>query len=225
MRAHTNPSHATELTIQYQDLYTKGTQDQKDAIEKQIVSLRTPKWKLYKAGLAMSLVAVILLIAMLRFKLWDVRMLRHSTTPRTRSVLLSLAGVAWFALLPAFLLDLDDEYARDDLTPTFDMGHGSAFVTAPPFFVITLIALTLFGRYAVLRNARLPANLWIWDKKRPRRSLVWTIIYGLIGFMLLLLIAGAASGPAWFLPSLMLGLYVIASTRAALLNGGRPPIA
>jgi hypothetical protein len=94
MPAHTNESHATELTIRYERMYLKGTQEEKAAVKQEIVSLRTPKWKLYNAGLAMCLTAAVLLIAMLRFKLWDVRMSRHSTTPRTRLALLGLAGAA-----------------------------------------------------------------------------------------------------------------------------------
>jgi hypothetical protein len=122
------------------------------------------------------------------------------------------------------LLELDDEYAQDDLTPTMDTGHGSAVMAGPTFFAITLFALTVFGRYVVLRNALLPANLWIWDEERPRRSFVWTIFYGLIACALLVLITGAASGSPWFLPSLIVGLYVIVSTRAAVLNGERPQL-
>ncbi|MCP4616557.1 MAG: hypothetical protein GY844_08960 [Bradyrhizobium sp.] len=226
MLAHTNESRAIELTIRYERLYVNGTQEDKTAVEREIASLRTPKWKLYNAGLTMCLTAPILLIAIYRFRLWDVRMLRYAVTPRSRMSLLVLAGAAWLALLPAFVLELHDEYARDDLTPTMDTGHGSAVMAAPTFFATTLFVLTAFGRYVVLRNARLPANLWSWDEQQPRRSLAWTIFYGLIACALVVLIAGAASGSPWFLPSLIVGLYVIASTRAALLNGdGRPPTA
>ena len=222
MPAHTNESHATELTMRYERMYLSGTREEKAAVEREIVSLRTPKWKLYTAGLAICLTAAVIFIAIYRFKLWDARAFRTLETPRTRSGLLFLAGAAWFALLPAFLWTLDDEYAQDDLMPTMDNGHGMAFVAGPPFIAITLTMLMVIGRYIVLRNARLPANLWIWDRERPYRNLVWTIFYGVIAAAITALIVGALSGSPCFLPSLMVGLYVVLSSRAAILSGGHP---
>jgi hypothetical protein len=220
-----NELRATELTIRYEAMYLNGTQEEKAAVEQEIASLRTPKWKLRNAGLTICLTAAVLLSAIRRFRLWDIRMLRHATTPQTRLGLLGLAGVAWFTLLPAFLLALEDDYAQDDLTPTIDTGHGLAYVDGPPFFAIALAVLSVLGRYVVLRSARLPSNLWIRDAGRPHRSLIWTTLYGLLAGVIVILIAGAAMGSPWFLPSLAIGLYVVLSTRAAVLNGGRPQLA
>src|SRR4051812_30611355 len=88
MPAHTNESRATQLTIQYERLYTQGTQEQKAAVERDIASLRTSKWKLYQPGLTMCLTAPILLLGIYRFRLWDIRRLRYLATPRTRLRLL-----------------------------------------------------------------------------------------------------------------------------------------
>jgi hypothetical protein len=219
MPAHTDEQHAIELMDQYLDHHLKLTPAERDVLRLEIVRLRTSKWRIYNAGLAMSLVAPILLIAMVHFGLWDIRKLQDVTTPLTRSRLLAIAGIAWLALLPAILLDVEDDYTQDDITPTIDTGHGIFLVVLPPYFVVTLAAITALGRYVVLRKASFPASLWIWDKARTRRNLTWTFFYGFFGCMLVVLIIKAAWDSPWFLPSLIVGLYVIASTRAAVING------
>jgi hypothetical protein len=221
MLAHRDEARATELTMHYEHIYTSGTLDEKDYIKQEIVSLRTPKWKLYNAGLVMCLTGPVLLVAIIRLKLWDFRRLRSATTPRTRLHLLALASGAWLMLLPASFLELEDEYSRDDLTPTIDTGHGGFLFFSAPFFVITLIIIVLLGRFIVLRKATLPASLWCWDSDRPHRSITWTLLYGLLGSVLTLLITWSARALPWALPSLIVGLYVIASTRAALLGRSR----
>jgi hypothetical protein len=225
MPAHTNEARATELTIQYERIYIEATREEKETVEQEIISLRTSKWKLYNAGLAMCLTASVLLIAILRFKLWDVRMLRYLTTPLTRLRLLGLASGAWLALFPAFLLQLENDYTQDDLTPAMDTGLGSFLIFVPKFFLITWIAMVLVGRFIVLRKALLPANLWHWNRNRQRLSFTWTVLYSLLGSILVILIALSAQAFPWALPSLIVGLYVVASSRAALLNHSRNPMA
>lgn len=214
MPAHSDEARATELTIQYENNYIDSTLENRAPIEQQIVALRTSKWKLYNAGLTMFLMGSVILIAIIRFKLWDIGMLRFATTPGTRLRLLALASGAWLTLLPAIVLELEEGYTQDDLTPTIDTGHGSFLNILPPFFLITWIAALLIGRFVILRKASLPANLWCWDGDRPYHSITWTSFYGLIGSVIFIL----AALSTWALPSLLIGLYVIASTRAALIN-------
>jgi hypothetical protein len=223
MPIHTNEPRATELMNLYTQHYLDWTAEQRAPIEQEVISLRTSKWILYRAGLGMCLVAPLLLGAMVRFRLWDVRNLLRATTPRTRLRLLAIESIAWWALLPALLFESDDEYTQDDLTPTIDTGHGALAFAGPPFFLVMWIAMLLVGRFVILRRVLLPANLWCWDSEWPRRSMFWIVTYGLLGGALLILIAGSAMALAspWPLPSLLVGLYVISSTRAALLNRGR----
>jgi hypothetical protein len=222
MPAHTDEARATELTIQYENHYLESNPENKASIEREIISIRTSKWKLYNTGIVLLLTTPVLLAAIVRFKLWDMRLWRSVTTPRTRLCLLGLASVAWLGLLPAILLDLDDDYTQDDLTPTIDTGHGIEFAVLPPFFLTTWIASMLIGRFIILRKARLPANLWTWDGDRPHRSILWTIIYGFVGcaIALWILFCWSTRSFGWGLPSLTIGLYVIASTRAALVSRG-----
>jgi len=224
MPAHSDEPRATRLTIQYEQNYLSATPEQKASIQREISSLRTSKWERFNAGLVLSLTALVGLIAIIRFKLWDVRMLRSATTPRTRSRLLGLASVAWLSLLPALLFELDDEYTQDDLTPTIDTGHGAFLVDGPIFFITIWMVILLVGRF-VLRNACLPANLWIWNRDRQYFSVAWTILYGVLGGIIaaLILFTWSTRAVGWGLPSLTIGLYVIASTRAALLSRNLQP--
>ena len=221
MPAHTDEARASDLTIQYETHYIESNLEEKASIERAIVSLRTSKWELYNTGIVLLLTTPILLAAIVRFKLWDMRLWRSVTTPRTTLRLLGLASAAWLGLLPAFLFELDDEYTQDDLIPTIDTGHGIEFVVLPSFFLTTWIVWMLIGHFT-LRNARLPANLWTWDGDRPHRSLLWTVVYGFVGgaIAVWILFCWSARRFGWGLPSLIVGLYVIASTRAALVNGG-----
>jgi hypothetical protein len=139
--------------------------------------------------------------------------------------LLGLASGAWLALFPAFLLQLENDYTQDDLTPAMDTGLGSFLIFVPKFFLITWIAMVLVGRFIVLRKALLPANLWHWNRNRQRLSFTWTVLYSLLGSILVILIALSAQAFPWALPSLIVGLYVVASSRAALLNHSRNPMA
>jgi hypothetical protein len=222
MPAHTDEARATELTIQYEQNYM-GTPVEQDAIEQKIAALRTSKWKLYNAGLPICLTTLLLLIAILRFKLWDVRMVRSATTPLTRLRLLGLASGAWLALFPAILLQLEDEYGQDDLTPTMGAGPGAFLYLWLAFVMIAWIVIVLAGRFIVLRKTLMPARLLLWNNNGPRRTLIWTAVYGLFGGILVILIALSVRAFPWGLPSLIVGLYVVASSRAALLNHSQNP--
>ena len=219
MPAHTDEQHAIELMDQYLSHHLEIAPAERETLRQKIIRLRTSKWRFYNTGLAITLVAPILLCTMARFRLWDIRRLRDITTPQTRSRLLAIAGIAWIALLPSVLLDIEDDYAQDDITPTIDTGHGIFLLVGPPFFAVMLAVITAIGRYILLRNARFPSSLWIWDKQRPLRNLIWTTFYGFLGCLLVAMMVKATWDSPWYLPSLIVGLYVIASTRAAVLNG------
>jgi hypothetical protein len=218
MPSHTDERRAAELTELYEQNYVRVTPEQGEPAKQEIVALRTSKWKLHNGGLGMCLVSLCLLFASFRFKFWDMRNLRSATTPQTRLGLLGLASAAWWAVLPALQLEEYKEYAQDDLTPNIDTGHGSLWIVGPGLFLLIWIAMLAFGRFFVLRKVLLPANLWCWDNARPYRSLVLSALYGLLGAVLVVLIVWAASNFSWALPSLMVGLYVILSSRAALTN-------
>jgi hypothetical protein len=219
--SHIDELRATELSRRYEENYTRSTSEQRERIEREIADLRTPKWTLYTAGLDMCLVSSCLLLTIFWFRLWDMRNLRRATTPRTRWGLLGLAGAAWWALLPALQLQSHDDYARDDLTWAIDTGHGSLWFVAPKIFLFIFVVILAVGRFVVLRHVLMPVNLWLWDSGAPRRSLTLTVLYGLLGGSILVLIAWSAVGFPWALPSLLVGLYVVLSSRAASVGGGK----
>ncbi len=221
MPAHTDERRAEQLTIQYEQRYNTTSPEQRKPLERKITALRTPKWKLYNTGLALSMISPLLLVAILRFRLWDIRNLRAVDTPQTRLGILILAAVAWLALFPVMVFQLADDYAQDDLTPTMDTGHGAILLLGPQLFPSVLIVLLAFGRFVILRNVLLPANLWNWDRTRPYRSFVWSALYGVLGGLLATLIVLSITNFPWAFPSLSVGLYVVLSTRAALLNSSQ----
>jgi hypothetical protein len=219
--AHSDEARALELTIQYEHHFLDPTPEMRDSIEREIIPLRTSKWSFYKTGLVLCLTTPFLLLAIIRFRFWDIRMLRSATTPGTKLRLLLLASFAWLSLLPAILLDVDDDFAQDDLTPTIDTGRGMFAFVLPPLFLITWIVSILVGHFVVLRRAQLPANLWGWDSDRPSRSLIWTALYGfLAGFITILVLLSWWYRNGWYPPGLLTGLYVVLSTRAALVHRG-----
>ena len=213
---HTDEQRAADLTVSYEQNIDNMTAEQRESIKQEMVSLRTSKWRLYNSGLGVCLVAPCLIFAMLYFRLWDLRNLRTVTTPQTRLGFLGLASAAWWALLPALQLAEFDEYAQDDLTPHIDAGHGVLFFFAP-FFLLVWIALA-FGVLFILRKAPLPANLYCWDGVRPCRSIILTAFFGLASSVFAVLIIWSADNFPWGLPSLIVCLYLMLSTRAALLN-------
>jgi hypothetical protein len=219
MPSHTDERRAAELTKLYEQNYARAP-EKLELIKEEIAALRTSKWRLYDAGLDICLFSTTLLVGIICFGLWDARNSRTITTPRTRSQLLGLASVAWLTLLPALQLLSEDGYASDDLTPTIDTGHGSLLIFGTAVFILLLIFILLVGRFLVLRRASFPANLWCWDCARRRRSLVVTAFFGLLAVMQATLIIWSISNFPWAIPSLIIGLYVILSSRAALVNVG-----
>jgi hypothetical protein len=144
-------------------------------------------------------------------------MLGAMTTPQTRFGLLSIGTVALLAIIPAMYFQGELEYTRDDLLPMTDTGRGSFLIFGVPFFLVVWIVMIILGRF-ILREARFPANLWNWDSEHSRRSLVCSIFYATIVVLLSLATLWSTVNFPLMLPSSLIGIYVMLSMRAALLN-------
>ena len=99
----------------------------------------------------------------------------------------------------------------------FDRGHGLILLLAPAVFLTLGIPMLLAGRFLILRRSSFPANLWCWDKVQHHRSLMLTVRFGLLALLLTILLVWSAIRFVTAVPSLMIGIYVILSSRAALL--------
>ena len=121
MQPHTDEARAVELSLLYESLYIGGS-EQLEPIRQKIVALRTSKYELYDAGLALCLFFSTLLCAIFYFSLWDFRNLGAIRTPRTRRRLLLLATIALLALVPALIMEENTEWLREDLHRLFLIG-------------------------------------------------------------------------------------------------------
>jgi hypothetical protein len=220
MPSHTDERLADELAQSYEQNYV-GNLERLEPIKQRIIALRTSKWQLHDAGLDIWLLSGMLLLGVVRFGMWDLRNLRTASTPRTRLRLLGLTSIALLALLPALQLQSDQEYIRDDLAPAIDTGRGGILFFGVQLFLLLWIPMMVVGRFLVLRHASLPANLWCWDSTRRHRTIILTIIFGVLAALLGILLIWSACNFPWAIPSLLVGVYVILSSRAALVTGGR----
>jgi hypothetical protein len=219
--AHTDERRADELARLYEQNYTTSNPERLEPIRRQITALRTPKWKLYDAGLDICLLSTTLLLGVVIFRIWDVRNLRKLRTPRSRLALLGLASFALLALVPALQLQSDYEYARDDFAPAIDTGRGSALFLGAELFLLLWIPMMVVGRFIVLKHASLPESLWCWDGTQHYRSLILTTFFGLLAALLTTLLVWCAYNLSWAIPSLLIGIYVALSSRAALVSAGK----
>jgi hypothetical protein len=222
MLAHVDEPKAQELTDKYQQEHFDMSPQEREQRASEIVNLRTAKWLLYNIGVCLCLGAATFGAAVVRFRLWDMNNLKTATTPRTRLRLIALTSAAWLALIPAFVLGLHDDYAQDDLTPLDGYGPGAGSVLflmsmAPLIIVICMVA-ALICRFLVLRKVNLPVSLWYADHGRTYRSMVLTGFYGLAICMLAALVALSALYFKWAIPSGLIGIYVMLSSRAGLLS-------
>jgi hypothetical protein len=216
MPPHTDEARADELSRLYERNYTENRELLKP-IRQKIVALRTLKWELYDAGLDICLFFATLLFGIFYFGLWDLRNVRAVRTPRSSRGLLVLATIALLALVPALVLQTDTEWLRDDLAPTIDTGRGLMLFLAPVFFLTLWIPMMVVGRFLILKRAWFPANLWCWDSNQHDRCLMLTFCFGLLALLLVILLVWSAINFAWAIPTLMVGIYVILSSRAGLL--------
>jgi hypothetical protein len=216
MPAHTNEAMADQLTRSYEQNRLQMTSVQRLELETRIASLRTLKWTFETAGHSLIINSTTILLAIFWFRLIDLGNLRRATTPRTRGGFLVLASIAWLALIPAIQLELQTEYEQDDLLPTTDTGHGAFVAFGVPTMLVIWGLLLLVGYFGVLRRAALPANLWHWDHTIYCTSL--TVVFGIFICLLIAAICWSEAHFVWGLPTLMIGIYIALSTRAALLS-------
>lgn len=225
MDAHFDEQKAQALTERYEADHFGMSPTEREQRASEIVNLRTKKWLLYNVGVCICLIAVTLAIPIVRFRLWDIGNLKTVTTPPTRWRLIALAGAAWLALIPEFLLDLQDAYAQDDLLPLEGYGPGGDsglfLLTQAPIIILIWIVAVFACRFLVLRRVSLPVMLWHADYDRSYRSLGVAYFYGGVILLLVFLVGWSAVYFKWALPSELIGIYVLLSSRAALLSDNR----
>jgi hypothetical protein len=218
MPAHVDERTAERLTESYESRYFDASPEERVKREEEIAGLRTGKWKLRNMGVCICLVSLTLAVAIARFRLWDIRNLKTATTPKSALRLIGLASIAWLALIPASLIQLNDEYAQDDLRPHNDVGHGSFLVLGVPAIVITWALAAMICSFVIHRHGNLPANLWCGDRSRPYLNVGITIFFGVLTALLVVAIEWSVGSFVWAVPSAMVGVYLALSSRAALLN-------
>jgi hypothetical protein len=216
MPAHSDKTVANHLTRSYEENRTKMSGTQRSKLETQIASLRTSKWALETVGRSLTITSVLLLLGIFWFRLINISNSSRVTTPRTRGGLLTLASVAWLALVPAIQIQIETEYEQDDFLPTTDTGHGTFLVFGVPIIVVTWIFVLLIVYFGALRRAALPVNLWRWD--RTYHCTISTVVFGVFICLLVAAICWAEAHFVWGLPTLMIGIYIALSTRVALLS-------
>ena len=222
MTAHVDEARANVLTDIYASAHFQMSSEERARREREIVGLRTAKWPMYNVGVCFCLVAATFAAAIFRFRLWDIRNLNAATTPVTRWRLIGLTGAAWLALIPAFVLGLHDDYAQDDLTPYDGYGPGAGtglfLVAIVPWIITIWIVAVLVCRFVVLRKANLPATLWGLDYRRSFRSARLNLFYGTMTSLLVALVVMSTVYFKWAIPSGLVGIYVMLSSRAGLLS-------
>jgi hypothetical protein len=222
MSPHVDELKAQELTDRYQQEHFDMSPQEREQRAGEIVNLRTAKWLLYNIGVCLCLAAATFAVAIVRFRLWDMDNLKAATTPRTRLRLIALASAAWLALIPAFVLGLHDDYAQDDLMPLSGYGAEAEsalfLMTQAPLIIVICMVAAVICRFLVLRKVNLPVSLWYADHSRTSRSMILTGFYGIAIGLLAALVALSTLYFKWAIPSGLIGIYVMLSSRAGLLS-------
>jgi hypothetical protein len=218
MQPYTDEAQAQELSNFYTDNYAKATPQQLEAIAQQIVAFRTSKYDVHDAGLSLCLFFGTLLIGMIHSRLWDLRNLQAMQTPRSRARLLALATVVLLGLMCSLIIQTETDWLRDDLAPTIDTGRGSITIVTPALFLTLWFPMLLIGRFGVLRRSSLPTKFWHGGSARPRGSVALNVFFGLLIALLTILLAGSVRNFVSAVPSLMICIYVLLSSRAARLR-------
>lgn len=184
---------------------------------KEMEALRTSKWPLYDRGRGLVTLSLCVLMAIAWFRLWDMRNLPKISTPRSSTSILLILGGIWLALIPAGVADFSEQLDREYFpswgdTIAIPIGSGIILVLG------SLPIILLLAWFLPLRRARLPANLWIWDRAHPRWSAVWTVLYGLLAALILASAIDSIRGHFLYIPPTLIGVYVALSLRAAHLS-------
>src|SRR5262249_9512627 len=84
--------------------------------------------------------------------------------------------------------------------------------------ILLLNVCSIGGLLVMLAFGRLPASLWQWDPARPRYSWAVTIVLGFLAALIAAsMILDATISLPLSTPAPLLAIYLLASTRAALL--------
>lgn len=182
-----------------------------DAFQAESRPLRTHKWAYYDLGLeAAELAIAMVLMAMLGRPRW------RRLPPR--QVIVALGVVAWVTFLSSVWWTIDVTDRRRVSLPGDD-SMGLIVVSFLTVYGAPLVAL--LGALQVLA-ARRPQSLLLWDRAHPAASIAITAVYGAFAAAILWVLCWFAATPdtvPWLAtPSLLLGLYVVVCTRAAVLS-------
>lgn len=180
-------------------------------------ALRTARNPLMDGGSALMLIAASLMILVLAAVWRGATRLTEVGTPRYRATFFFAGSLAtlWFhaGLAYSFVIDLDRDAfpvcADSIIIPIYGLAIGCA-VLLPILLVVGLAISLLFGR--------LPVSLAIWDRGRPIRTWIWTVLAALacIGLVLLIFFS-FLTAQFLIIPSCLVGVYLVLSTRAAVL--------
>jgi hypothetical protein len=218
MLPHIDEPRARELTLSFEREYSNMSLVERQQRESEIAGLRTAKWPLYNFAIRICLITVTFAVAIVRFRLWDIRNMRTVTTPRTRGRLIALSSLAWLALAPAMLLEIDDEIVQDDLLPASDAGLGETLSMMIGASLVVWVISVVICRFVVLRYANLPAALWYVDYSTSYRNKWLRVFYGAAIVALAAFTALSLVVFKWGIPSGLVGIYVMLSSRAGLLG-------
>ena len=180
-------------------------------------AVRTWKWTAYDSGRGLIALSLTALAFMALKRLWDLRRITDLTTPRFKLTFFVLGTAIWLTQIPVFRFRLMEEAARNYF-PWWADSLGIPFAMHGAFVQMSLPVLLVIGWIAV-RKARLPAQLWLFDRTRRLRSVVWTALYG--GFAFVLFLASLDElvyGSFTMVPILLVGAYLALATRAAVLS-------
>lgn len=183
--------------------------------------VRTSKWAVYDSGRGLIALSLMALAFMTLNRLWDLRRVANLSTPRFRLTFFALGTAIWLAQIPVFRFRLMEEASRNYF-PWWADSLGIPFAMHGAFVEMFFPVLLVIGVVALWR-ARLPAPLWLFDRTRRLRSIVWTALYG--GFAFVLFLASLdelVRGSFAMVPILVIGAYLSLVTRAAVLSGGSP---
>jgi len=178
-------------------------------------TLRTQKWELFDFGTNLIAFAACLVATGLMLRIQHLRDIVNLNTPSRSWLILCCCLIAWFGLFYTEWQGLLDDYQREEFPPWADsMGIPMYELSATALLgCILFIPLVWF---LALRNAALPADLWIWRHDAPLRSWFFSICAGIsLCFGALVLWSTFESGPYLMVPVIFLWIYATLAVRAA----------
>lgn len=183
-------------------------------------ALRTERHPLMDSGRGLMLFAASGLVLLTALVLQGGTSLRTTRTPATLPTFFLLGSAAtalfFFGMFRSFPIELHRHYypwCADSIgIPMSEMGI--AFIVTLPVLILTGLAVSLFF-------GPLPAPLTAWDRGRPLQCWAWSLACaaGAAGLMVMTIDAGRFA-TYLSVPSCVVGLYLLAATRAALCHRG-----